>query len=337
MNTFAKLALTIATTLALSAVARAEDSEGESPPEEHELAASLDPLPEAAARYIAHLAEIDARYPDSAALDSDALMAAEGERLAIEYCATLGFERGCAPIEIDGVTRFEPIDITTVDGAVAQRATNWWEWIKSHLFNVGVIPDRDACPAPFARTEIYMDDEDRRNANSRSGWQGAIVSNNNTRYRFCRLDMLNSLSFRPLAKAGDEADYAVLNMGLLCPSGARRVLRVEENELWRNQNSSQGDIFPNFRIFNTWFNFYCHFDGGAKSLLGQMSEFPRLGFGYGVFAPSAMPAPFALSHGSVYQDDEDILNWNLWPFGDGQQVMNGTRNTLRNLAKVRND
>jgi hypothetical protein len=337
MNTLSKIVLSLSAALALAATARAEDSEAESSREEYDLAASLDPLPPAAARYLAQLAEIDARFPDGAAVDTEALLAAEGERLALAYCATIGFDAGCTLTTVDGVERFVSLDDAGANSAAGAKGSSWWEWIKSHLFNVGVIPEQDACPAPFARTEIYMDDEDRRNANARSGWQGATVSTNNTRYRFCRLDMLRSLQYRPLSKEGNETDYAVLNMGLLCPSGARRVLRIEENELWRNQNSSQGDIFPNFRIYNTWFNFYCHFDGGASSILGRMDEFPRLGFAYGVFAPSAMPAPFALEHGSVYQDDEDVLNWNAWPFGSGDPVMNGTRNTWRGLAKVRRD
>ena len=322
-----------ATTLCVSPVVYAEDSEGETPIEEYELAQKTEPLPEAVKAYLAQLDDLDRRYPDSAEVDVDQFMAAEGESLALGYCGALGFKGACAVEEKDGAETFVELD----SGAVARGAegkTKWWEWLLDHLFNVGVIPQANACPAPFKWTQIHMDDEDRRNANGRGGWIGAITSTNNTTYRFCKLDTITSPAYRPLPKTGDEHDYAVVNMGLLCPSGARRVLRIEENELWRNANSSSGDVFPNFRVYNTWFNFYCHFDGGAKSILGHMQSFPKLGFAHGVFAPSALPAPYALQHGWVFQDDEDTLNWNGWWFGSGDAVMNGGRNTWRGTAKV---
>lgn len=333
MNTTRANLLACAIALCLTTPAFAEDSEKETPPEEYELAASIDHMPEAAKSYLAKLQSIDQRYPDSGEIDIEQFVAQEGEGLALDYCAVLGFKGACT-VEPDGESeRMVALD----EGAVARMEagkTKWWEWLIERLFNVGVIPEADACPAPFQRVEIYMDDEDRRNANGRDGWQGAIVSNNNTRYRFCKLDTITALSYRPLPKAGDSNDYAVLNMGILCPSGARRVLRIEENELLRNANSSSGVTFPNFKVYNTWFNFYCHFDGGAKSILGHMTAFPKHGFAHGVFAPTDLPAPYALKHGWVHQDDEDTLNWNAWLLGQGDTTMNGGRNTWRGLAKV---
>lgn len=50
--------------------------------------------------------------------------------------------------------------------------------------------------------------------------------------RFCKLDTVTSLSFRLLPSAGDQSGYAVQNMVPPCPSGARRVIRREDNEDW---------------------------------------------------------------------------------------------------------
>ncbi len=327
------LGVAIAAFCTFPPIVLAESSEAETPPADYDLARQTNPMPDAVKSFIARLQDIDARYPDSGAVDIDTLIAAEGEQLALSYCGALGFKGACTVESQNGVETFVPVDATALT-RMTESKTKWWQWLLDHLFNIGVIPENAACPAPFALTQIRMDDEDRRNANGREGWIGAIGSTNNTTYRFCKLDTLTSLLYRPLPKQGDEYDYAVLNMGLLCPSGARRVLRVEENEIWRNTNSSSGDNFPNFRIYNTWFNFYCHFDGGAKSILGQMQSFPKLGFAHGVFAPGVMPAPFALQHGWVFQDDEDTLNWNGWLFGSGDSVMNGGRNTWRGTAKV---
>lgn len=325
-------ALAMAIALTIAPQAFAEDSEKETPVEEQDLALKYQNLPESAKTFVAYLQELDARYPDSARVDMDALMQAEGENIALRYCAANDIDGACAPDEKSG-------ELVSLSDGVAMRGAEakgrWWEWLWNHSFNIGVIPEANTCPAQYAWTQIHMDDEDRRNANNRSGWIGAISSTANTTYRFCRLDPITSLLFRPLPRGGDEHDYAVVNMGILCPSGARRLVRVEENELWRNANSSSGDIFPNFRIYNTSFNFYCVFDGAASSLLGHMSEFPVLGMPYGVFASRDLPAPYALARGRVYQDDEDFLNWNGWWFGSGDRVMWGDRNTERATAKVR--
>ena len=333
MNKRNSLRMAIIASSMFSTMVFAENSEAETPPDEYELARQTNPMPDAVKTFISGLQDMDARYPDSGAVDIDAFMAAEGERLALNYCGAMGFKGACTVEMKDGIDTFIPVS-AAASTRTAQGRGKWWQWLFEHLFNVGVIPEQAACPAPYTLTQIHMDDEDRRNANGRDGWIGAIISNNNTTYRFCKLDTFTSFLYRPLAKAGDDHDYAVLNMGVLCPSGARRVLRVEENELWRNASSSSGDNFPNVRVYNTWFNFYCHFDGGANSVLGHMQAFPKLGFAHGVFAPSELPAPYAMQHGWVFQDDEDTLNWNAWIFGSGHSVMNGGRNTWRGTAKV---
>ncbi len=333
MRTLGFSALALAVTMTLSSAAFAENSEKETPNEEQALAQELQGIPEIAKPFIAYLQDIDRRYPDSAQVDIKAFIAKEGEQLALTYCAANGVDGPCAPQDArDGTTTFVPVG--NLYSRAAEGKGTWYGWLYDHSFNIGVIPEANACPAGTTWTQIYMDDEDRRNANNRGGWNGAINMGDNTEYRFCKLDPIKSLGFRPLRPVGDSYDYSVVNMGILCPSGARRVIRVEENEIWRNNSSSSGDVFPNFRIYNTWFNFYCHFDGGSSSLLGVMPSFPKLGFPYGVFVSEAMPAYYAPAKGWLSQDDEDVWNWNAWWIGGGDRVMWGDRNTTRIVGKV---
>ncbi|GAB3351900.1 hypothetical protein [Lysobacter tyrosinilyticus] len=325
--------LVLAMALAAPGLVLAEDSEGETPPDEQEVAKLYSEMPKAVQAFVEYLQDLDARYPDSGKVDPQALIDAEGETFALHYCAAAGIDGPCVPsTDAEGNDTLLPVKTATARGELDGK---WFDWLLDHTVNVGVIPETLACPAGATLATIHHDDEDRRNINSRSGWIGATSSTANTTWRFCKLDAAKSLSFRPLPKAGDMYDYAVLNMGILCPSGARRVIRVEEDEVWRNANSSSGGVFPNFRVYNTWFNFYCHYDGGANSLLGYMNEFPVLGVPYGVYASNAMPTSFALQKGRVFQDDEDYFNWNAWWLGSGDQVMFGGRNTERRLAKVR--
>jgi hypothetical protein len=325
-------ALALALMMVIPTLALAEDSESEATPEEQELAQKHADVPYAVKAFIATLADLDKRYPDSGKVDMDQLMAEEGESIALSYCAAVGVDGPCAPArDKEGNTVYAPVQ----DSASARGIKEWFAWIWNHSFNIGVIPETNTCPSNTTWTQIYMDDEDRRNANNSWGWRGATGTGANTTYRFCKLDPIQSLGFRPLREKGDSYDYSVVNMGILCPSGGRRIIRVEENELWRNANSSSGDIFPNFRIYNTSFNFYCHFDGGGSSILGYMSEFPTVKMPYGVFGSHGMPGRYALAKGRVEQDDEDFANWNAWWLGYGDQVMWGDRNTSRSLIKVR--
>lgn len=318
--------------IGFSATAFADESEKETPQEEQEAKARELETPEAVKIYYAYLEDLDRRYPDSAEVNVDRFMVEEGELAALTYCNAIGIDGPCT-IEGEGEeARFVPLGSTA---ASATRGSRWWDWLLNHLFNVGVIPEQNACPAPYIWTQIYMDDEDRRNANSRWGWQGATVSTNNTTWRFCKLDTITSLAFRPLPLAGNQHDYAVLNMGLFCPSGARRVIRRQDNEDWNNQNSSIGSVFPSFNLWpGNWHTFTCHFDGAAPSVLGQMTAFPNIGIKYGVFGQNNMPGPYALQHGYIYQDDEDFLNTNFW-IGSPDTAMGGSNNTWRGLVKVK--
>lgn len=317
--------------VAMSPLAAAEDSQEETPQEERDAAEKLEPMPERIKQFADYVADLDRRYPDSAQVDPEKFLAEEGEQFAQSYCTAAGFDGPCVvETRDDGeiLVPYAPAKST------AKAPLRWWNWLDSRLFTVGVIPEPSGCPAGWPQSiQIHHDDEDRRNANARGGWLGANTSNNNTTWRYCVIDSLRALSFRPLPQRGSKYDYAVLNLGVFCPSGARRVVRRQHNETMFNQNWHTGIIMPSVQIpVFTWTN-YCHFDGGGASQLGHMSSFPKLGFGYGVHAPASFPGPWALARGWIHQDDEDWWNQNAW-FGWPNDVMSGGGNTWRGLAKV---
>lgn len=319
---------------ACSPAAFAEDSQEETPQEERDFAAKLVPETPAQKKFREYADDLDRRYPDSAQVDPEKFLNEEGETYALLYCQAIGFDGACVVENKEGSEQFVAYQPTQ---SAAKALIRWWSWLDPRLYSVGVIPDR-SCPSQYPLVWIHHDDEDRRNANSRGGWIGATTSTNNTTWRYCRVDSLTALSFRPLPNGGNRYDYATLKLGVFCPSGGRRVVRRQNNEIRNNQNSNSGlaSIFPSFQVWPipfTWTE-YCHFDGAAPSWLGHMSSFPNLGFAYGVHAPSAFPKPWSLANGWVHQDDEDWFNQNAW-FGWPDDVMSGGGNTWRGTARVR--
>lgn len=327
---------------AFSPLAFAEDSQEETPQEERDLAAELVPENDAQRKFREYAEDLERRYPDSGQVDTEKFMNEEGETYALLFCQSIGFEGACV---VEGKEGEEQFVAYRPERAAAK--STWWNWLGLRLFSVGVIPDRN-CPASAPLVWMKHDDEDRRNANSRGGWIGATYSTNNTTWYYCRVDDLKSLSLRPLPYSGNRHDYAVLKLGVFCPSGARTVQRRQNNEIMNNQNANSGaaSIFPSSRGWR-WnppapitgplpfsITHYCHFDGAAPSWLGHMSSFPNLGFAYGVHAPSAFPKPWALANGWVHQDDEDWFNQNAW-WGWPDDVMSGGGNTWRGMARVR--
>ena len=321
-------AAVLAAALSLSARVQAENSERDTPPQEREIAYAETVSKEAQA-WIDYLQDLDRRYPDSGKANPERVLAEEGEKAALLYCRAIGFDGPCTIETATGQERF--VDARDARGIVK---AGWSDWLWTLFSRIGVIPEQAACPAPYAMIEIYMDDEDNNNNNQRGGWLGATVSNHNTTWRFCRLSLKATSDFRPLPIMGDDYDYSVLSLGLLCPSGARRVWRRHDNEDSANNNSHSGSIFPNFSLWpGNWMIAHCHFDGAAFAWGGYMTAFPDIGIKYGVFASPSTPSIYALAHGWVYQDDEDFLNTNLW-IGSPDLVMSGSNNTTRHLAKV---
>lgn len=317
---------------AFSPLAFAEDSQEETLQEERDFAATLEAMPAPVKKFVDYIGELDRRYPDSAQVDPEKFLSGEAETFALLYCQAIGFQGPCVVESKDGVETF----VAHAPAAkAAKAAARWWSWLDPRLYSIGVIPERTYCPAQYPLTWFHHDDEDRRNANGRGGWIGGTTSDNNTTWRYCRIDSLRAMSYRPLPYQGNRYDYAVLNLGAFCPSGARRVMRHQQNELWRNQNASSGlpSTLPSISVPVFTLTWYCHFDGGAPSYLGHMNAFPKLGFAHGVHAPAAFPRPWALANGWVHQDDEDWFNLNFW-LGWPDDAMIGNGNTWRGLAKV---
>jgi hypothetical protein len=321
-------------------IAYAEDSEKETPKEEQqEKQVELD-LPDAVVEHIAYLQELQERYPDTSKLDIDALLEQEGEKAALIYCKAIGFDGPCSIDEATGQTEFKPLSETQVYSRSSQ--AKWWSWLNaSNFLAVGVIPESPQCStvpyAPRPMVTIYMDDEDRRNANSRGGWIGATVSGGNTAWRYCRVESYFGSDFKPLAYGGKDDGYAVLKLGALCPTGSRTISRYQDNEDRRNANAYYGNVYPNVNVGGrNWLTHYCHFDGGVYNSPVNMSEFPSIGFPYGVFASERMHGSYAMQYGYVYQDDEDFYNLNWWsPSPTNTAVMGGDRNTWWKLVKVK--
>jgi hypothetical protein len=203
------------------------------------------------------------------------------------------------------------------------------------LFEVGVIPGSTSCPAGSERITIGMDDEDHKNANSSSGWIGAIISNKNTTFVFCRVDGTQL----PLV----EAAYAVLQLSAQCPpSGfSTPFSRYFDNENSFNQNGFSGNIYPNRSVFSGHGYTQLYFCLFPPDPLGSGHSFPDLGIEYGVFA-SSLPSS-GLASGYLHTDDEDHNNDNsfdsaynlLGPWGVSKIISGGT-NTDISIVKVHN-
>lgn len=315
--------------LVLPSAAFAENSENETPADEQAQQLNEIELPEAVQLFVDYLQDLDARYPYTSEFDATTVIDQEGEMIATLYCQAIGLDGPCAP---DARGNYVPVGGATARGGDGK----WWVWLQNIAYSIGVIPEMNACPAPYAYTYIHMDDENTDNNNSRAGWIGATASGSNTTWRHCRLNYDLAMQFRPLPQTGSKYNYAVQNMGVFCPPGSTRAGRFHDNQGGPNGNTSAGGVFPSVNVLGrNWFTFTCHFRGGNTSA-GTMSAFPNLGMRYGVYGSQYMPAPYALQTGRVNQDDEDFANTNFWlNLPAGSDMFLGIVNTLRYLVRVK--
>jgi hypothetical protein len=116
----------IAALCGFAANAYAEDSDGETPIEEYDLAKQIAHLTPEAKEYITYLEDIDRRYPDTGDIDIQQFVADEGEKIAIRYCGALGFDSACAVETKDGVESFVAVDAEAYEHS-SQGKSNWWE------------------------------------------------------------------------------------------------------------------------------------------------------------------------------------------------------------------
>lgn len=211
-------------------------------------------------------------------------------------------------------------------------------------YDVGVIPDMAGSCPDATEAVIFLDNEDDDNGNSVAGWTGAIVIDDSARLVFCRVD---GTKFKNLegtgVSLGESTQYAVLKMGLDCPSGSTEFVRYHDDEDDRNKSWMAGEIpYPSARDNNGTRLHWCFFDGNG--LNGTMGGFPsNLGFDYGVVAPPNFAA--AVRIGTFRLDDEDDSNINgiTTPGGAGlpgpvfqdiQSLMATDSDTVFHLAQV---
>jgi hypothetical protein len=207
------------------------------------------------------------------------------------------------------------------------------------LYYVGVIPGSASCPAGSELITIHMDDEDHNNANSRFGWIGAIVSDKNTTFVFCRVD---GTQFNQVAV---PYPYAVLQLSPQCPAFSMPFSRYFDNEDSSNQNGGSGNISPNVSAFVQNGYTELHFCLFPPNQLPMGTSFPNLGIEYGVFASNLLNSGLVSGQtsGHLHTDDEDNSNENNFDFAYynipntwASQIISGGTNTDISIVKVRN-
>jgi hypothetical protein len=212
-------------------------------------------------------------------------------------------------------------------------------------YYVGVIPQTVSsppsgsdCPGGTSLLYFQFDDEDGNNQNWHDGWIGATISDRNTRLYFCRVD---GRQFKPLSSTNSVTNhYAVLKLGTHCPPGSTSFSRYWDHEDINNQNDrwtsshNNADFFPNSTLGNDDILNFCLFRTGTDT----MSQFPDLGFHYGVFAAADFSK--AIQTGRVATDDEDGEKDNdnsMTGGADAQRIIEPTtegRNTTIHMARV---
>jgi len=171
---------------------------------------------------------------------------------------------------------------------------------------VGVVMSAAGC-GRMSRYEVFLDDEDHKNANDRRGWIGAIVSDKNTLFRVCATD---GRLFTAAANAG--ANFALVSLSPSCPAGFTRFDRYHDNEDHRPaswDNTPAGSPTVTVGSAKNTNMAFCVATGSNPAV--PNSAFPDLGVSYGVFAgKDPKISPWALNRGWVYLDDEDDNNKN---------------------------
>lgn len=200
------------------------------------------------------------------------------------------------------------------------------------LSYVGVIPASNGCPSGLPEVRINMDNEDKSEASSVSGWVGGTQrdSNGNLHFVFCRVegDQFRSLN----STSSSRSNYAVLKLSGRCPNGSVEFTRFFDNEDSNNANSSSGVLWPSVMDRNTTLRF-CLFRGSSSSV----TALPNLGFDYGVFAQTSFG--WARGFGTIYSDDEDTNNTNsytadaAWKTDATRIISEGTNTTLRTVRR----
>jgi hypothetical protein len=205
-----------------------------------------------------------------------------------------------------------------------------------HAFapTVGVVMGGSNGCGALPEYDVFLDNEDNKNANSHSGWIGATVSNKNTLFRLCGVD---GQQFSQAASAG--ANFAVVSLAPGCPDGFTRFDRFHDNEDNRPASSDTAPngsaTFTTSKMKDTNFAF-CVATNTTPGV--PNSVFPDLGFPYGVFAGRTVSlSRWATDRGSVHLDDEDGNNKNapVNPPSYTYEFLEPGKNTTYYIARVK--
>ncbi len=222
-------------------------------------------------------------------------------------------------------------------------------------YDVGVVPAapttgtwpnfvNPSCPNQHP-VVFQAGNEWTRNRNDSSGWIGANYQSGGKWFlNMCRVD---GRKFKPIVSARNMIyDYAVIQLGTTCPNGSmpfNKYIDGEDDGSYSIFYDDNGGTSPPGSLGPNWGQtdggnmqlYWCLFTNGTS----LMSAFPQLvpNQGYGVYAPTDFPSPWALDRGWIYMDDEDSGNADvLSPDIEAVQriVLTGS-NTKINLARVR--
>ncbi|ACT95838.1 hypothetical protein Dfer_4637 [Dyadobacter fermentans DSM 18053] len=221
----------------------------------------------------------------------------------------------------------------------------------SEGYPVGVIPAVDACQVGSERVKFFMDNQDSGNTLS-TGWTGSwsIDGNGNTWHTFC---VVYGAAFRFMT-FNAPTEYLLLRLGnnktiYMEP----RVWNVYiDNEDNNNKNVlADGDFNPNLINKNGTNLQFWAISGKNTPGQNQDSQFPDMGFSYGVLGTFSSPVlGGAAGIGQLKTDDENSNNSNQlysvdWVTnavtgdshvqGYGVDRTNDPGNTTFNLRRVR--
>jgi hypothetical protein len=277
---------------------------------------------------------------------------------AIEKIET-AYKEGQTKVEVGGPEELETIASPEILKAVQSRLLAYQQVFESRYnqsgdlsepYWVGVIPMNDACPAGATRVTFFMDNQDN-GSTAKSGWTGSwtIDPNNNSWHPLCKVYGGNFT----LMTLNTPTQYLVVRLGnsktiFMEP----RVWNVYiDNEDDKNKNEVQGDISPNFSNPNGTHLQFWAIAGKNTPGINQATEFPDLGFAYGVFGTFTSPVvggPAGI--GTFKTDDENKSNANQfysvdWTTnaithassvqGKGVDRTNDPGNTTFNIRRVR--
>jgi hypothetical protein len=178
----------------------------------------------------------------------------------------------------------------------------------SEGFPVGVIPAIDACPAGTEKIRFFMDNQDG-GSSTKSGWTGAwtIDQNGNSWHTLC---VVYGGAFRFMT-FNTATEYLLVRLGnnksiYMEP----RVWNVYiDNEDKNNKNVlAEGDFSPNFINGNGTHLQFWAISGKNTPGQNQDTQFPDMGFSYGVFGTFSSPVVGGAGGAGILKTDDENNN-----------------------------